>query len=466
MPNDRSGFRFSLRTMLIALGALGIYVGVMGRLMIRNTQAFYAIWTVSTTIVPFVLAITSLFVISRQHESKTHIRRWAALLGMTPILGLLAWPVFNFLQTSVGTQPIVASASPSDYKTIATPLLISKYLPPKVDQPWVWNELEDRITADKLTTENADAALQVLVSYLEKKTNRAHMPWQREFLQSIQQKKLVSEKQLIPLHDAVVKKPILDLDRIRENSERMNFNINYGQDIAHSSALPFDLLWNIKSVEIDNDPVVVKQRNRHPGEQSGSFEDPLPAGEHEIEFVLDAAYVPKEKMIGLNTSMLEVSNWPKPIKKWQEKIKLAFVVHTAEEQIISLSNDPLLNPRRAVNAKLTAQNDGQLKKIILQIDIKDAPISSSFDTSVIVNGEKIPIGTCFYIRRPNGYVGSGGTRFGHVTDLPEDVAYGSVVLTPNPDLVTRYADVNEIWGQEIILKNVEIRRFDLEAGQQ
>ena len=48
----------------------------------------------------------------------------------------------------------------------------------------------------------------------------------------------------------------------------------------------------------------------------------------------------------------------------------------------------------------------------------------------------------------------------------DEMFVGTVVLTPNPAHVFKYSDVEEIWGKKIVLPNVELRRFGLEAGKQ
>ena len=227
MNEPQNGFRFSLRTMLIALLGFGVYFGVMGRLLLQNSQAFYVIWSATTTLVPFVVAIGLLLWISRGHQSKRQIRFWAILLGVTPIVGLISLPAFHFLQKAVGTRPAITSVGPQDYPTIATPLLIAKYLPAKVDEPWVWNELEDRANAGNLSPEHADAALQTLVNHIQSQTGPVHLHWQQDFLASILQNQLVDHQQLIPLHDELTKKPDLELERIRETGKGMSFKIEY-----------------------------------------------------------------------------------------------------------------------------------------------------------------------------------------------------------------------------------------------
>ena len=48
--------KFSLKTMLISICAVGAILGVMGRLLTENPEQFLRVMNVFSTIVPFVLA--------------------------------------------------------------------------------------------------------------------------------------------------------------------------------------------------------------------------------------------------------------------------------------------------------------------------------------------------------------------------------------------------------------------------
>ena len=135
----QSGFRFSLRNMMIVLTIAGVFCGLMGQLFVTQPRLFFIVWMFSITVLPFVLAIITLFAVATKVDNKRGLRVWALLLALTPLLGGLCIPLFSYLQQQGLQQPTVARASPSDYPNIATSLLISKYLPPKVNEPWVWN---------------------------------------------------------------------------------------------------------------------------------------------------------------------------------------------------------------------------------------------------------------------------------------------------------------------------------------
>jgi len=68
---DEAGFRFqfSLRTFLIATCALGAGGGTLGRLFLRNPDTFIVVIGVLSSIVPFILAIGTIYWIATRKKS-------------------------------------------------------------------------------------------------------------------------------------------------------------------------------------------------------------------------------------------------------------------------------------------------------------------------------------------------------------------------------------------------------------
>ena len=466
---QQSGFRFSLRNMMIVLTIIGIFCGVMAQLFVTRSQLFFMVWTVSITVVPFVLAIITLFLVASKVDNKRGLRVWALLLAFTPLVGGLCVPLFYHLQRTVSRPPAPASASPSDYPDIATPLLISKYLPPKVDEPWVWNELETRIRKRTLSPEEANDALQVFIDHMKKSKPGGwdqHLSWQRQFIDNGQKNNLFSDKKMVQFLDGFFKKPSVDLARIRENSKKLPFKIRVGSDWSNSD-LGYSLLWNVKSVAIDNQVVKTKVKYRQRSDHSAVYENSLVSGDHELKIVLESAYIEDAKLVGLDTSKLKSSSWPKALKSWEETIVVPFKVYTKDDQIIQLSKDPLNDPREYITCSLIAQNDNETKKMVLQLKIDSSvPISCSFEVTALVgDDQEISLGHVYRAKRANGRsTGGGTTRSVRLKELAPEIRAADLVLKPYPSAVEKYGDVMEIWGPTIMIKNVAIQRYDLEKN--
>jgi len=464
----QSGFRFSLRNMMIVLTIAGIFCGVMAQLFVTRSHLFFRVWWFSITVVPFVLAIITLFLVASKVDNKRGLRVWALLLAFTPLVGGLCVPLFYHLQRTVSRPPAPASASPSDYPDIATPLLISKYLPPKVDEPWVWNELETRIRKRTLSPEEANDALQVFIDHMKKSKPGgwdSSLSWQSQFIGAAQKNNLFSDKKMVQFLDAFFEKPTVELTRIRENSKRLPFDIRFGSRWARSS-LGYCLLWNIKSVAIDDQVVKTKEENRYQGDLSAVYENSLASGDHELKIVLESAYVDSAKLVGLENWKLKSSAWPIALKNWDETIVVPFKVYPEDDQIIQLSKDPLNDPRKYITCSLIAQNENETKKLVLQLDINSGvPISCSFDVKALLgDDQEIPLGYVFRAKRAKSVTTGGTTRSVRLKELSPEIRAADLVLKPYPRAVEQYGDVKEIWGPTIMIKNVPIKRYDLEKN--
>lgn len=454
---------------MIVLTIAGVFCGVMGRLFVTQSRLFFAIWGIAITVVPFILAIITLLIVAGKVENKRGLRIWAMLLMLTPLMGGLCMPMFFYLQRQGVTQPpTLASASPNDYPNIATPLLISKYLPAKVNEPWVWNELESRIDNRKLSPEEANDALQVLIDHMKSTKPEGWdqpLSWQDQFVRAGQQSNLISDEKMIELLDAFFKKPDIDIDRIRENSKELPFTINLGS-VWSDSSLRYSLLWNVKSISIDDQVIQTKMRYRNEHDYNATYEKSLPTGDHEIKVVLEAAYIDEAKLVGLNKSKLRTSSWPKALKSWEQTVAVPFRVYSKDEEIVKLSKDLANDPRAGITCKLIAQNENEKKKIVLQLEIGEVPISCSFAIKVLVGeDEEIPLGFKYQAKRADGNTVSGSSRLSaRVDQLDPEIGFADVVLLPAPSYVEEYEDVEEIWGRSIIIRNVPIERYDLEKN--
>lgn len=457
-----SGIQFSLRNMWIGLLVVGSYVGIMGRLFLYSPNLFYSIWGLTVTVVPFLLAIISLIYVSRNLPSSHKIRLWAVALALTPFLGLLCMPLFRTLQATIGTEPSLASVSPGDYATIATDKLVSKYLPPRVQEPWVWDELEKRLAADDMTREQVAQAIDTWIVELEQSQFR-HISWQRRFLVAARKADLIEGTQLIELHRAFLEKPEIETERLRESNKQVEFDV----DIQHIRAdeLPYDIVWDVTNVEVDGVKMQYKIKHRSQHGFAGTIAKDLTAGKHKLAVQLKLAFVDRDRLVGLNFQSLDSTSWPKTVKVWEETIESTYDVYEDAKPVIKLVDDPKQNPSQFINPKLIVQNDGDKKKLILEISIRDAPISCSFQCSVHIDEKQYALGTKYVAHTGSSTHSNGGQRSVSIdpADLPSDIETANVILVPDPSLVFRLSGVEEIWGKEIVIPAVPIKRYDLET---
>ena len=145
-------FKISLRTLLISLIAIGTGAGLLGRLFLTNPQVFFVIIGALTTFVPYLFAIGTIIWVGIQSKRRGLVV-WSVWLVLMPVIGAA---VIFFGQRQVGN-------SPGDLAVQNTASLLAERLPKQVDEPWVWRELQRRITSGSLTAEQADKAIGVLV---------------------------------------------------------------------------------------------------------------------------------------------------------------------------------------------------------------------------------------------------------------------------------------------------------------
>jgi hypothetical protein len=148
--------------------------------------------------------------------------------------------------------------------------------------------------------------------------------WQAEFIKPAIQKGLVSESVIFELLDAlhgpapVVVEP---LQQVVTFPGDFRMRIEYGSVWGDHSGITIELVWYVNQVWIDGSPISLKQLQKHDNWWSESYSGTLTAGDHELTFEIEAAYIDKAALTGLNIENLPPAQWPKPRKRWTHTIK-------------------------------------------------------------------------------------------------------------------------------------------------
>jgi len=506
------GIKFSLKTFLIVLIAVGVGAGVMGRLFLRHPEIFLGVLSLLSTAVPFLLAIVTILWIGFRHkpawstpicgECKDELREtkpdrltncpecgadlanpkavlyvrvqgrrwglvvWGGLLLVMPVLGIGAMFV---------TQHFIG-ASPSNLGGVSTKELIQQRLPKRIDEPWVWRELENRLTAGKLSQKEVDEAVQQLIAHM--KTTRPQgwdrpLNWQDEFLKSANQAGKISDPVLFALCDAFYgPKPVVEpLPRIREGQQQgFGIEVKYGSTWSSHSGLGVELLWEVTQVLLDGKPLNVRQNHKHGEDWSGYYDGSLGAGDYEVTVEVQCAYVDPNKLLGQNKHDLPAKLWPKARKQWKLSASAPLKVYTKDVPIVPLTTDPGRDPTRAGGiqvGRLVVQadrNDG--KKLILKTEVSEGlPIPLSCDVAAAFHDQTVELGSLWVVRTENRSASSGTQLQKRIDTLAPSVKYADIILTPNPSHIEHRPEVSEIWGEKIILRAIPVERLDLEAGQ-
>ena len=456
--NKTGRFRVSLKVLLLVLLAIGAGFGLLGRLLRHDPRMFSAVVGVLSTIVPYVLAVGTILWMGRKRRQ----------------FGLLAWGIFLILLPFIGfgvmalTQ-MYAGPSPGNLGMQSNADIINKQLPTRIEEPWVWQELERRLAARSLSKEEAESAVGKLIAHMKaSKPNGWDRPlnWQSDFLKSASKSGLLSDQLLADLSDAYYgpTAKIQPLKRLREANRGFDIDIQYGSNWA-SDTVPA-LLWQVDRVLLDGQPIEFKQNYRNSRGWSSKHEGKIAKGDHDVTCEITCAYVDRSKLIGLNVRRLPATRWPKPIKKWKQTISAPLTVFDKDASLVQLTNDTELDPTGEIKVKrcVVQADEGNSKKIFVELDM--ATGASSWDVSVVLAGKEIPLGYRWaFITK--GRSSSGGPALSaKIKSLDPGLEVADIKLTPAPKHIEHMSEVKEIWGKPITIFSVDLERLDLEVGSQ
>ncbi len=316
--------KFSLKTFLFGMCGVGAFVGILGKLLLEQPETFQSVLIALATIVPFVLAVGTVFYLGLRGERRWKLIAWGCFLILLPICVLL----FQRLLMPTG-NPL---------QLLTTRRLIERRLPQQIEEPWVWQELERRLISSRITAGDASDAVELLTLHMT--TNRPAgwnqpLPWVRGFLSGAISGKLVSDAQLLKLCDAFFgPRPIVKpLAPAAGRQRGVQVELEYGNPWASTSGLGTDLLWEVKQVELDGKPMKISGPNRYANRWVGYCEGALTPGDHELKVDVECAYVDESSATGFGQgSNIPASQWPKAKKRWTTTVAAPVKIEAAESK--------------------------------------------------------------------------------------------------------------------------------------
>lgn len=457
--------RISLKSTLLILAILGAGAGLLGRLFMSNPRMFFQVSSLLVTIVPFLAAIATIGWIGRKHRSRA-LGIWTVLLLLTPPIGMGSIAILQNMGR--GSQGLGVLSSKQ---------ILNVNLPKAIDEPWVWRELEARVKSGDLSSEEVDVAFQKLTAHLKKKKQVGPLSWQRGFLKAVRNKKLGSDKELLALCEAYNGAPKARL--IGAN----HINVEFGNVWSDNSGLGLELLWKVTEVLIDDQPIASNSQNHFQERALLRLENPLPS-DKTVTLKLDCAYVPAEKMIGLDITEPVEGVMPTPVKRWTQTISTASPATLTNASLITdAKKDPTseITIERLVvqNGGLTRQPDASQipeneakeairklpKKLILKTELDQAmEVDVCFDVFLHIDESTMVNMGHLYVHHDNNTTSGGGSTLnGSIDQLDEDVAVVDVELVPDLNYANERGIFKEIWGKKVMLYDIPLERLDLEA---
>jgi len=202
----------------------------------------------------------------------------------------------------------------------------------------------------------------------------------------------------------------------------------------------------------------------HSQEIAGTMLPKLPPGNYVLTFLIDAGVLDSQTVPRMVFDKPgQARNWPHGRARWTEQISLPLTILPADQSPVQIVTDSNLDPRAAIQitaVRVTLSGAGRL--LSLDISIRNCHIPCSFDTVLRVADKEYPIGPVS--------TGGGGEwslrTSGKVPSFPANIGSADVFLRPNPSLVEGRFGFDRIWGDVIVIKNVPMQRYDLEAASQ
>ncbi|TWT75906.1 hypothetical protein Pla123a_26900 [Posidoniimonas polymericola] len=461
MPDPKPNFRVRLRTMLITLVVGGAAFGLSGRLLQRNPQLLIGLLWGGAVLGPLVAGIVTVVWLGVK-ERRRNLLIWGVLLAVTPLVGMFAASALQSMARGPGGIGMLSNTQ-----------LIRNELPKRWDEPWVWQELERRQQAGKLTAAESNDAIQTLALAMAAAHPNGYgspLHWARQFLEAVVQEGQLSDKSLLALADAFYgAEPKLEpLARRRAGDGSLPVAVKFGSVWAENSAGVPLLVWRVKQVSVDGKPAKYREDWRRRDGWNGSLTEPLAAGEHELRIDVEAAYAPYDKMVGLNPEEVDPARAPQPLRRWQTSVTEKLTVYAEDEALVKLITDPRqLSGGHGVQVqRLVMQQTKDGGKLVLLIDTRGgSALNLGFSAAVHIDGQAYPLEGAVMRLHLDGSEMTGGNQLeAPIPVLITDARQADVVLTPNPAIVEQHPEVDAIWGKPITFTAVPLERLDLEES--
>lgn len=310
--------RFSLRTFLLATCVVGAGCGIMGKWLLDDPEMFLAALTFGATVVPFVLATGTLIVLGRR-KRQWKLEAWGAFLFFLPVVLLIAH--FTFLPSG---NPI---------RLLTTRRLIERRLPDQIEQPWPWQELKRRLDNGRLSSADATDAVDALIDHMKSVRPAGWdqpLAWQHDFILAVVTAKMISKEKLLELCDAFygTQPKVEPIARLTAGHPVFHVVVRFGSPWTGNSGLQTELLWDVKQVLLDGQPVKVSQGHRFAQQWSGFCDTTLAPGEHELAFDMECAYVDELAMRNQGWE-IPIARWPIAKKRWSTRVTAPVKVQAA-----------------------------------------------------------------------------------------------------------------------------------------
>ncbi len=347
------------------------------------------------------------------------------------------------------------------------------------DEPWAWQEIERRYQAGRFAPAEVEAAMDEFITHLEAQhtaraagANNRPLGWAQSLVQSLMHDGVISDTQYARLAEAYYgPEPAIELRDRARRGEELRFTVQWSR---HWNLPDVQVIKALREVRHNSGTIAIHHQggaaNHHPDRLSaqGPFQITglmpldLPAGEHELIFVVDAGVVPQNTpFAGRDGTPGQRARWVNPVHTWTYELPVTIRVQDGPtvELVTDLSQYELTAGMLGVDQALVreASQGAQLVVAINSVDALPMPLSFRVSAQWL-DGERVRLGT--YHRLRAGHA-STSLQANLPQGLPPDVTSLRLIFEPDPEAVEATAEYDRIWGQTHIIDDVELQRYDL-----
>jgi hypothetical protein len=408
-----------------------------------------------------------------KHQRRPRMMWAGAALCALPLLAIATMALGG---RSLARRPAQASRSNA--------ALISA-LKNTANQPWDWQEIEQRHAAGRLSNAEAGEALDHLIASLATLPTPGQQPlsWARPVVEQFDGAGAITDEQFLRLAQAFYgNRPTVRLGPAVREKSTPRFSVEF--------AGPWDLpgVQNVKALRQVKTPdgrtveLAPEYDFGAPGEDlrdpdqfsaqgsnalGGRLKLDLPPGEHTLTFVVDAGVLRE----GTAPQILQnrpgqAAHWPRPRARWTMEVPVKLTVVPAGQSPVELVNDAALDPQKSgvLRVKRAAViRTGKGPRLRMELDVSRVPVPVSFDVFVKVAGEEVAVG--HHVTNHEGHSWTGELAHTFAALAPEVQSF-DVSLRPNPAHAEALPGIGRIWGGTVELKNVPLQRHDLDTGDE
>ena len=416
--------------------------------------------------------------VSPSVKRNARIKKFAIMASLLLCLVAVFLVAGTLLQRRSGFAPNLSPAeNPQQLRGLPTEQVIQAGLD-KPQIPWAWIELQNRAQKGMVNTNETEKLMAGLTTW------SGHYPYGYgeplntlgNLLETLNEQHRISETSALAFLKALRGKPACQpLPRIREGQQTVNLTCEL-KEPWDDELLGIKMLNYIQAVQMDGRSIGFKSLyGRNWDEQRDSVELDLPTlapGRHTIQCDVVTAFVPVADMAGLDRKA-PPADWPRAKLRWTRSCQTTLTVYPEDATPVSLSKDPALNPvlNGAISVKqIIIRRTGSDLNAVLDFNATPGPtLPIGVGVTLRIAGQSISCGslTAWAYTNESGTIwrtGGNDVLTAKLDSLDPTVRDADIVLTPDPKLLEDAPPgVDQIWGKEIVIPKVAIKREDTES---